>query len=685
MRILVITNFYPPYGLGGQEESCQQVVEGLRQRGHTVQVLTSMHGTGNKAVEEEGVHRALFLEMDFLPWQHSLLFFTHRRRREKENQRRLEQLLHNFEPDLLFIWSMWNLPRSLPALAEALYPGRILYRFAEYWPTLPSQHELYWRAPGRTWSSSLLKKLLRPLALALLAREKAPPALKFEQAICVSAATRDQLVADGLPLANARIVHTGIACEPLLNHPPANREEKALKLLYAGRLSADKGIETAVQAVDTLVHEQAMDQVHLTIAGSGDAPYEKQLQALVAQLKLEPYVSFLGRLPFEQMPGLMQQNDILLVPSLWPEPFARVVLEGMLSGLVVVATPMGGTSEIIVDDHNGLLFAPGDTAELAQQVSRLAGDAPLRRRLAQAGQETVRERFTERRMLDQIEHALRQAAGLETAVVPGENPGRHQDTAGTATQPTASVIIPTFNRYQWLRETLDSLARQNGPANQFEVIVVDDGSTDETPSIINLSFPFPLRYIRQANQGDAAARNTGARASEADILIFVDDDILLEPDYVTHIIAQHLPHSQSIVVGTAHLWLHDSHPLAGATTAQVEKSNGSVSLPFAEVCSNNMSVSREAYFALGMMHGLDFPGSDIWCDVDFSYRAYSRGFSFRRSTGAICWHRDYAARGIESKRIRIQKAAYRAVPLFRQHPGLVAHLPMFSEDRKSVV
>src|SRR5688572_6297057 len=210
MRILFLTNFYLPHGLGGEEKSCQQIVKGLKQRGHTTLVLTSMHGTNNVPVEAEGTYRSLYLEMDMVPWRHSLTFFTQRKAREKHNLQIFERVLQQFDPDVIFIWGMWNLPKSLPALAEARHPNKVIYRFATYWPTLPGQHKLYWSAPGRTWYSRLLKQLVGSVALAMVAREEQQYHLKFERAICVSVATRNILVEAGVPVSHARIIYTGL-------------------------------------------------------------------------------------------------------------------------------------------------------------------------------------------------------------------------------------------------------------------------------------------------------------------------------------------------------------------------------------------------------------------------------------------------------------------------------------------
>src|SRR5215216_6112184 len=117
------------------------------------------------------------------------------------------------------------------------------------------------------------------------------------------------------------------------------------------------------------------------------------------------------------------------------------------------------------------------------------------------------------------------------------------------TLPTVSVIIPTFNRKDLLRETLNSLAQQTNPSDFFEVIIVDDGSTDGTRAIAAEAYPFTLRYFRQSNQGDAAARNLGAQQSQADILVFLDDDIVVEAGYLTHLIQAHGTGQNKIVIG----------------------------------------------------------------------------------------------------------------------------------------
>jgi len=371
-----------------------------------------MHGTNNLPVQGDGIYRSLYLEMDLVPWRHSITFFTKRKAREKHNLQVFARVLERFDPNIIFIWGMWNLHRSLPVLAEARYAEKVVYRFATYWPTLPSQHELYWRAPGRNWYSGILKRVLGHFALAMLDTEVQQYPLNFKHAVCVSAATRNILVEAGIPISNARVIYTGLDINRYLNGERFQRrqDERSLNLLYAGRLASDKGISTAIEAMAKLVFGQGRRDIKLSLAGSGSPEYENHLRLLVNQAGLTDYVSFLGWVSPEEMPKLLQNFDVLLVPSIWAEPFARVVVEGMISGLVVMATPTGGTTEILSDGENGVLFAAGDAEDLSQKIVCVAADPELRRRLIRAGRQAVLERFTKTKMMDEIESYLQEVA-----------------------------------------------------------------------------------------------------------------------------------------------------------------------------------------------------------------------------------------------------------------------------------
>jgi GT2 family glycosyltransferase/peptidoglycan/xylan/chitin deacetylase (PgdA/CDA1 family) len=113
-----------------------------------------------------------------------------------------------------------------------------------------------------------------------------------------------------------------------------------------------------------------------------------------------------------------------------------------------------------------------------------------------------------------------------------------------------SVIIPTYNRRKLLEDTLAALTRQDLAPSEFEVIVVNDGSSDDTESFLaRANPPFRFSYVTQRNAGQAAARNTGMRVARGDVLVFLDDDIVAARQLLSVHAAAHDRHENVVAFG----------------------------------------------------------------------------------------------------------------------------------------
>jgi len=122
-----------------------------------------------------------------------------------------------------------------------------------------------------------------------------------------------------------------------------------------------------------------------------------------------------------------------------------------------------------------------------------------------------------------------------------------------------SVVVPTFNRREQLLRTVLTLFAQSYPLDRFEIIVVVDGSSDGTAeSLHGLKTPCRLRVVEQPNRGPAAARNTGYRAAESELVLFLDDDMLCDRELVAAHIAAH--RRSSGLVGFGAIFLSDESP-----------------------------------------------------------------------------------------------------------------------------
>jgi len=113
--------------------------------------------------------------------------------------------------------------------------------------------------------------------------------------------------------------------------------------------------------------------------------------------------------------------------------------------------------------------------------------------------------------------------------------------------PFVSIIIPTYNRKNQLKKCLDSVLRIDYPKEKYEIIIIDDGSTDETYAFLKeeQSKVPNFKIFRQENKGCAAARNLGIKNAKGEILFFTDDDCLVEKDWTV----QHLKHYSNEKVG----------------------------------------------------------------------------------------------------------------------------------------
>jgi len=404
MRILFLSNFFPPARPGGYTQWCHEVAERLAKRGHTIGVLTSRHEILKAPTNEQNIYRLLHLEGD-LAYYKPILFFTKWKRQHQENLAFLEQTVKDFAPDLIFVWGMWALSKTIPALAEKLLPNRVVYYISDYWPSAVDMHTTYWQSSTKSHSMQLPKQVLSKVAMAMIAKEDHSDP-KFEHIICVSARVRDLLVKAGLPFQHARIIHGGTDMERFRDIQSRDQRSGPLRLLYAGQLVPHKGVHTAIEALVKLVKESKLNQISLTVVGSGHPDYEVRLRNLVERENLQDFVIFHEPVSKDQMPAIFRSFDVLIFPSIYEEPLARVTQEAMASGLVVVGTTTGGTKEILLDGETGFTFSPEDADGLAKQINRLINDPDLCYRLAQAGRRIVSERFTLDKMVNEIEAYL---------------------------------------------------------------------------------------------------------------------------------------------------------------------------------------------------------------------------------------------------------------------------------------
>lgn len=366
-RIALINTLYPPYGIGGAERSVQLLAEALAARGHQVDVLTLYDEEQADCSLERGVriHR-LPVPADihwpfgrrryssFARWQGRLRDSYNRRMATALRGRLAElapQILHT--NNLLgFSAAVWRAARELDI--RVVHTCRDYYLFHPQACLFEQGRDVDPRSAAvRAWS---------------LPRRHA--SRDVDVCVGVSRYILDLHRHHGFfPRAMAQVVYNGIGMpiEPCATPIPSGYP---LRVGYLGRVERHKGVEVLLDALARCTRRASIE---LIVAGGGSPKYLRQLQAKHAALAPR----FLGHVAPEQ---LFRQVDVLVVPSLWQEPFGRVVIESYAHGVPVLAASSGGIPEIVEDGRTGYLFARGDSQGLADLLDRLAaGNLPLDR------------------------------------------------------------------------------------------------------------------------------------------------------------------------------------------------------------------------------------------------------------------------------------------------------------------
>lgn len=228
---------------------------------------------------------------------------------------------------------------------------------------------------------------------------------RVDRLVCPSGYLASFAVAWGVPEERVTVLSNPAPELPPLEARDALRARLQLRrptLAFAGRLTRAKALEVALEAL------RRVPDVDLVLAGEG--PERAALEREAARLGLDGRVRFLGAQPRRAVLELFHAADAAILSSAW-ENFPHSLVEALAAGAPVIATAVGGVTEIVRDGENGLLVAPGDAAGLAAAVARLLGDPVLQERLRAAASPSV-EHLRAEHVYGRLERILLDAAGV---------------------------------------------------------------------------------------------------------------------------------------------------------------------------------------------------------------------------------------------------------------------------------
>jgi GT2 family glycosyltransferase len=254
-----------------------------------------------------------------------------------------------------------------------------------------------------------------------------------------------------------------------------------------------------------------------------------------------------------------------------------------------------------------------------------------------------------------------------------------------------SIVIPSCNRADKLDLLLCALAAQDIDL-PLEVIVVLDGSTDDSRDVLGawerLDVFASLRWCEQSRKGQATARNTGSFLARAPILLFLDDDVVPEPDLVSTHLGRHASGDRIAVLGDCPIVRSDSGSFCELATwawwedTNYRRSSHGQPASYRDFCTGNVSLRREDFARLGGFDQ-DFTGYGRE-DYELGYRLLQSGVRFVADGRARARH--YNTATVRNKCDAARQEAHGDVLIARKHPELINGLRLASAgDRRTRV
>ena len=374
MRVLIVTNTYPPADITGVGALVYELAQQLDSEGHGALVLTRTAAPDDALAVPTGGRKLLF------PLLAGWRYLELARRQEFD-------LVHVHESDGVLVALALRVARLLglrAGKARLMATLQVSYR-RERLVVRPVRADD--RVVSRPTGGEKVFAWVRAPLLSVLGRLTSQLS---DAVVAPSRVTAGELEEDYGSEVTA-VIPNGVAELPevaLKEGGTLSEEGEGPVILYAGRLRTRKAVGVLVEAFAQLLEGA---QARLVVAGDGE--HRETLEARVEALGIGGSVRFLGAVPRPEMLRWYGTADVFCLPSLY-EGFPLAILEAMAAGLPVVSTTVSGIPEAVEHGVTGLLVPPEDASGLAAALGALVADPELRRSMGDAGRRRVAEEFS---------------------------------------------------------------------------------------------------------------------------------------------------------------------------------------------------------------------------------------------------------------------------------------------------
>ncbi len=370
MKIALLTSFFEP--IGGQETVTKLLFEMLRNVGHDVDVITtrSLWFNYNNIIKLD--HLSSVPKKMLMPG--TLLT-------DYMMSISIARALKERNPELIHVQD------------EFLLPAVILANKHLRLPCICSCH-------NNIFSYSKEVNSIRDHLLSMFFRIRKRNYIKclrkVDAIISVSNYIRKELICAGLESNKIHTIYNVHISSSYRNDSVKLLSQSPQIVLFAlGRLVWYKGFDVLLSAMKIVTEQEPY--VKLIIAGSG--PEMEYLKGLVKNYQLESCVVLVGRVSEDELTKFYRTSDVVLLPSIYPDPAPLVTMEAMSFGKPIIASNIGGIPEAVIDGVNGLLVTPNDFKETAETILKLIRNRELRISMGESGRAILRKKFKNKELV----------------------------------------------------------------------------------------------------------------------------------------------------------------------------------------------------------------------------------------------------------------------------------------------
>lgn len=383
------------------------------------------------------------------------------------------------------------------------------------------------------------------------------------------------------------------------NHTSKVNYQTSNNILFVGRLTKEKGIDYLIRAFQIAFHKN--NNLRLKIIGDG--PEKENLKNLLNKLGIDKCVNLINGVDHSQIGQCYQDSFVVVIPSIWMENSPLVAYEAMAYAKPIIAYNIGGLPDLVQDGINGFLIDRFNYRAMAEKILQLANNQELCQKMGRTGKLFLTENFSAQKhlkilfsiykksideknnnkpiwekILFKIKIGKYRWGWLREDIYEDLNKKYNQAKLPDKTIDNLekkikfkkinkiSIIITTKNRKDILEKyALVGLQNLRHSLIDYEIIIVDNGSNKTTEDYLKNIRIKNLLVIRENKIGCSAGRNAGIKKATGDIIIFIDDDCLIDDDWLNRI--YNYFNTNNYLVGVGHIYdvilkkiLNPDHP-----------------------------------------------------------------------------------------------------------------------------